>query len=233
VGEGELYMEVSNVCTICRKCHQVTELLLFLFAKSKSTNYSTQTDSELIELICKDSTLAFAALYNRYRHETYRYIITLVKVPELAEDLVQDVFIKIWDVRGRLEIRHNFRSYLFRICHNSAIDLNKRIAADRRLLDQVLNHWRMIAEAEPFTQEELLRYDKLVDEALNTLSPQRRKVYELCKKENKSYEEVARELDISPGTVKTHMKQTLSLLRSYIRKQADIPILIILLGKFF
>jgi len=52
----------------------------------------------------RDDTVAFEALYNRYRQETYRYILTVVKVPELAEDLVQDVFIKIWDNRARLVI---------------------------------------------------------------------------------------------------------------------------------
>jgi RNA polymerase sigma-70 factor (ECF subfamily) len=180
----------------------------------------------------RDDTAAFEALYNRYRQETYRYMLTVVKVPELAEDLVQDVFIKVWDVRARLDIRVDFRSYLFRICHNSAIDLNKRIAADRRLLDNVLKHWQLMAEAEPFTQEELLQYDNLVEEALGSLSPQRRRIYELCKKENKSYEEVARELNISANTVKTHIKQTLALLRTYIRKNADVRILIILLGTF-
>jgi len=184
-------------------------------------------------LIAREDTLAFEALYNRYRHQAYRYILTLVKVPELAEDLVQDVFIKIWDVRGRLEINRDFRGYLFRMCHNSSIDLNKRIAADRRLLDSVLRHWQMMADAEPFTQEELLRYDKLVGEALSSLSPQRRKIYELCKIDNKTYDEVARELNISPNTVKTHIKQTLALLRTYIRKNADVRILIILVGTFF
>ena len=91
----------------------------------------------------------------------------------------------------------------------------------------------MMADAEPFTQEELLRYDKLVGEALNSLSPQRRKIYELCKIDNKTYDEVARELNISSNTVKTHIKQTLALLRTYIRKNADVRILIILVGTLF
>ena len=192
------------------------------------TNYSTHTDGDLLALLRKDNTLAFAELYNRYRHDMYRYILTLVKVPELAEDLVQDVFIKTWDIRKRLEIKQNFRSYLFRICHNSAVDMNKQIASNSQLFNQLLYHYKAIPALEHYTREELLQYDALVEEALNSLSPQRRKIYELCKKEKKSYEEVARELNISPNTVKAHISQTLSLLRSYISKHVHLSIIILL-----
>lgn len=175
--------------------------------------------------------MAFAELYSRYSHETYNYILTLVKVPDLAEDLVQDVFIKIWDVRERLEIKQNFRSYLFRICHNSAVDMNKKIASSRQLFNQLVYHYQVIPDLEHYSQEELLRYDSLVEEALNSLSPQRRRIYELCRKEKKSYEEVASELGISPNTVKAHVTQTLSLLRSYISKHTKLPLLILLMQK--
>lgn len=182
-------------------------------------------------LLCKDNTLAFAELYGRYRHEIYRYILTLVKVPDIAEDLVQDVFVKIWDVRMRLEIKQNFRSYLFRVCHNSAVDMNKQIASNRRLFDRLLYHYQATPDPEHYSQEALLHYDALVEKALNSLSPQRRRIYEMCKKEKKSYEEVASELGISPHTVKAHITQTLSLLRSYIAKHSNLSILILLVQK--
>jgi RNA polymerase sigma-70 factor (family 1) len=195
-------------------------------------NYSTHTDRDLLALLGKDNTLAFAELYSRYRHETYRYMVTLVKAPELAEDLVQDVFVKIWDVRKQLEIKHNFRSYLFRVCHNSAVDMNKQIASDHRLFDQLLYHYQVIPAPEQFSPEELLHYDALLEEALNTLSPQRRRIYELCKKEKKSYAVVARELGISPHTVKTHITQTLSILRTYISKHVHLFLVFLLIKKF-
>jgi RNA polymerase sigma-70 factor (family 1) len=186
----------------------------------------------LIALLRMNDTRALAGLYSRYRHEVYGYILTLVKVSDLAEDLVQDVFIKLWDVRERLEIKQNFRSYLFRVCHNSAVDMNKKIASSRRLFDHLIYHYQATLLLEPYSEEELLQYDALVEEALNALSPQRRKVYEMCKKEKKSYEEVARELNISVNTVKAHISQTLSFLRSYISKHAKLSVVILLLQKF-
>jgi len=176
---------------------------------------------------------AFGELYDRYRQDVYRYALALVKIPELAEDVVHDVFVKIWEIRHRLEIKQTFRSYLFRVCHNRAIDINKEIAANRNLVDQLLYHYRASHDSEgKYSQEELQRYDELVEEALNSLTPQRRKVYDMCKKEKKSYEEVARELEISPNTVKAHVSQTLALLRQYIRQHVNLSIVIIFLQKF-
>src|SRR3954471_18357839 len=102
----------------------------------------------MLELLRGNDTLAFAELYNRYRHEIFHYILTIVKVPDLAEDLVQDVFVKIWDIRHRLEVKQNFRSYLFRICHNSAVDMNKQIASSRALFNHLLYHYQSLSDLE-------------------------------------------------------------------------------------
>lgn len=112
------------------------------------------------------------------------------------------------------------------------MDMNKQIASSRQLLDQLLQHYQVIPELEHYSQKDLARYDALVEEALNSLSPQRRKIYELCKKEKKSYEEVAQELGISQHTVKAHITQALSLLRSYVSRHLSLAILALLMRKF-
>ena len=200
--------------------------------KQSSIIYSTLTDEDLLQLLRRNDAQAFADLYDRYRHELYSYILTIVKTAELAEDLVQDVFVKVWEARGRLEIRLNFRSYLFRMAHNGAIDMLKQIAASRKLFDQLLHHYQVLPDPEQQSPQELLQLDSLLEAALNSLSPQRRRIYELCKKEKKSYEEVARELNISVNTVKAHITQTLSFLRNYVVNRDNLPILILLVKKF-
>lgn len=198
-----------------------------------TSSNSVYDEEQLLGFLRTGDSAAFAELYHRYRNEVYGYGLTLVKVPEIAEDLVQDVFVKIWDVHHKLEIKQNFRSYLFRVCHNRAIDINKEIARKRHLLDQLIYHYQFLPEADPISAEELQRYDELVVEALDSLTPVRRMVYDLCKVEKKSYEEAARELGISPNTVKAHMSKILSLLRDYFRQHGKITIVLLLLEDFY
>lgn len=195
--------------------------------------YAAYAEGDLLQLLRSDDPQAFAELYERYRLDVYRYGLTIVKVPQQAEDLLQDTFIRLWDVRHRLEIKTGIRQYLLRICHNRAIDINKQVAVNRQLVDQLFNHYQDDSASLECSLVDLQRYDALVEEALSSLSPQRRRVYEMCKKEKKSYEEVARELQLSTNTVKAHMTQANALLREYIRKNARISILVLLLGKFF
>lgn len=196
------------------------------------SNYTTYSDGELLTLLRSDDQGAFAELYQRYRLDVYRYGLTIVKNPEQAEDLLHDTFISLWDIRQRLEIKTGLRQYLLRICHNRAIDMTKKIAANRQLVDQLFAYYQDETASLEHSQVDLQRYDALVEEALNSLSPQRRKVYELCRKEKKSYEEVARELNISINTVKAHVTQATLLLRDYISKNGRISILLLLLQKF-
>lgn len=188
---------------------------------------------QLLALLKAGDTLAFTELYNRYKQDIYRYGIAIVKLPYLAEDIVHDVFVKLWDGRQSINVHTQFRSYLLRICHNRSIDINKKIAADRELTNQLVHYVSSVREDEASSQEELQRYEDLVREALDTLTPQRRKIYEMCKTEKMTYEEVARELNISRHTVKTHISQTLSLLRTYIIRHGNVSLLLILVEKIF
>jgi RNA polymerase sigma-70 factor (family 1) len=183
----------------------------------------------LLAFLRNGNKLAFEEIYNRYNKHVYRYLISLINVPEFAEDLTHEVFIRVWDIREKLEIKDSFRGYLFRICHNKAADMVKKIAKERQLTNRLVHHYQSFSEAEHHTLKELERFDALVEEALNSLSPARRRVYELCKQQGKSYQEAAEILQISPNTVKEHMAQALSSLRSFVRDKGQFAVFILLL----
>lgn len=197
-------------------------------------SYSTYSDTELLVFLRDGDKLAFAEFYNRYHKPVYRYLISLVKVPEIAEDLVHEIFLKLWDIRQKLEIKENFKGYLFWMCHNKAADTTKKIAGERMLKNQLLLHYyQTLSTVETHTFEQLQRYDNLIEEALNSLSPQRRKVYELCKKQGKSYQEAANELQISTHTVKEHMSYALSALRDFLRHKGEFSLACIAMAQLF
>ena len=177
-------------------------------------------DEDLLALLRTNDKLAFAELYNRYHVRVYRYLEGIVKVPEQAEDLVHEVFLKLWEVREKLNVQRDFSSYLFRMCHNKACDVLRKTANDRNLRSKLLHYYETGVDIPEWSTADLHRYDNLVEEALNELTPARRKVYELCKKQGKSYAEAAHELNVSMNTVKDHMKFTLAQLRQFVQKHS-------------
>ena len=195
--------------------------------------YSSYSDEQLLMSLRNNDSQAFGAIYTRNYRDVYRYLLVLVKVPEKAEDLTHEVFLKIWESWERLTIERNLKSYLLRTAHNKAIDLMRKTATETTLLEQLLQHYKETTITESFNEAVQQQYDALVEEALNSLTPQRKKIYEMSKKEKKSYEEIARELNISSNTVKTHIYQIGTLLRNFIHEKIQFYIFLILALKLF
>lgn len=193
--------------------------------------YSTYDEDMLVSLLKTGSEEAFTEIYNRFHQPVYGYLLALVKSPEIAEDLLNEIFLKLWEIREKLDIRVSFSAYLFRICHNKAVDATKKIAGDHQLRDELMRYYQDFYSVSPWSREELYQYDVLEEQAFDSLSPQSRKVYELCRLQGKSYREVAEELQISPYTVKEHMSRALANLRSFLKEKGKIALILILLEK--
>jgi len=193
--------------------------------------YSTYDESMLLSLLKKGDEGAFTEIFNRFHRPIYGYLLSLVKSPEMAEDLVGEIFLKLWEIREKLEIRISFSSYIFRICHNKAADAKKKIAGEHKLRAELFRNYQDFCSVAPLSQKELYQYDLLEDQAFSSLSPQSRRVYELCRMQGKSYWEVAEKLQISPYTVKEHMSRALAHLRSFLKEKGKIALILILLEK--
>lgn len=225
-----LFVELKVHCILL----YYEKIVTFTVANQMEINsYSTYSDSELLVFLRAGDKKAFEEFYNRYHKPVYRYLVSLVKITEIAEDLVHEIFVKLWDIREKLVIKDNFKGYLFWMCHNKAADTTKKIATERILKDQLLLHYyQHLSTVENHTLEQMQRYDNLIEEALNSLSPQRRKVYELCKRQGKSYQEAAAELQISTHTVKEHMSCALAALRDFLRQQGEFSLALIVISRF-
>lgn len=174
---------------------------------------------------------AYMQVYNQYAAPIYIYILRFVKIPSVAEDVLQDVFMKIWEVRERIDPEGSFQAYLYRISRNSVFKLMKKVAADEVL------RLRIMQQLQQNTQDAELQvlwkqYEELLNEAINQLPPQRQKVFRLCREEGKTYEEAAAELGISRNTVKEHMVYSMKSIKDYFSRHQDIP-LAFLLALFF
>ena len=190
--------------------------------------YQAYTDTQLLELLGGGDETAFTELYNRYHGPLYHYLLHFVKSPGLAEDLVHEVFLKLWTIRNRLQVNTSLPAYLYRICHNMGLDALKKTARDRTLRREVLEWLEPAGE----TNTDITRQEQLLAAAVASLPPQRQKVFQLCRIEGKTYEEAARELGISRHTIKEHMVHSLKTLRGYVAAKDKLLLAFLLLQAF-
>lgn len=196
-------------------------------------SYGTYTDKQLLLMIGNNDQQAFAELYNRYHIGIYNYQSAFVKIPSLAEDLTQEVFMKIWEVRLRLEIHTSFAAYIYRVSRNVAIDAMKKIASDRELLNEVILYTQSCLPESAINQLQKKEDYFLYKQAIDSLSHQRKTVYLLCREEGKTYEEAAELLGISRHTVKEHMAESLRSLRHFLTEKAKTALLFAILFRIF
>lgn len=191
--------------------------------------YKNVLESELLIKVSTGDQKAFTELFERHQTLVYDFSIRLTRSKIQAEEIVQNVFIRIWVNRTNLVNIENFGAYLNRATRNHSYTVLKKLAAQANreveLTVQVIGGG---ANAEHLT----LYNDsaKILKTVVDTLPPQRKLVYELCHEKGLKYDEVAVKLNISSGTVHTHMKLALKTIRAHF-KQMDAMLIIFLLLK--
>ncbi|NLR68679.1 sigma-70 family RNA polymerase sigma factor [Chitinophaga varians] len=186
----------------------------------------------LLRMIQGDES-AFSSIYRHYHPSLYIYLLRFCKVPSLAEDLVHDVFLKIWEIRERINPQLSFSGYLYRIARNHVFKTISKLATDGQMREQL---YQQLAGIDPANSDEVVRtkeYERLFEEALSKLTAQRLKVFRLCRQEGKSYDEAAALLGISRSAVKKHMVLGMRFIEDYVYRHGDIFMAIWLVSAFY
>ncbi len=184
------------------------------------------SEYNLLQKLKKGDLKAYQQLYDRYHLQVYNWALKFVKIPAIAEDIVQDVFLKIWVIRERLNPQLSFPAFIYRICRNRAFSDLKKIAVSERLTLDVMEQFRSLKES----PEDLAiwnQYEVLLENAIRKLPKQRQKVFKLCRQGGKTYEEVAEELCISKNTVKEHMVMAVKNIREYFYQYGEVSFILI------
>ncbi|WP_029278347.1 RNA polymerase sigma factor [Pedobacter borealis] len=172
-------------------------------------------EQELLVKLGEGDEYAFEQLYLIYSPKIYRKILQLVKNTALAEELLQDVFVKIWEKRETLNNQKSFKSYLYTIAKNMVVDLFRKAALDRQMLEKFIVENTEFYYPFEHLEDMDVKSKLIVQRALDTLPPQRKRIYTLIKLEGKSYEEVAELLSISTSTINDHVVKATKSLRCY------------------
>ncbi|MCC6286257.1 MAG: RNA polymerase sigma-70 factor [Chitinophagaceae bacterium] len=162
----------------------------------------------------------FKWLFETYKTPLHDYIQSITKSHEVAEDITQEIFIRLWKKRNELTQIENIDYYIYRMARNESMDFFNKVALDARLSSELKK--RMSSSFNNVsTQMDSKEMSRLVQKGLSTLSPQRKLVYQLSRNQGLKLEEIARQLNLSVNTVKNHLIAALQQLREYLLQFSD------------
>jgi RNA polymerase sigma-70 factor (family 1) len=176
-------------------------------------------ETELLSRIAGGDERAFREVFDHYERYVFTFAQKITRSDSDAEEIVQDIFLKIWFARNQLLTIDNFGAYLNRVVRNHAFNLLRHEA----IVSKAKIELGLSTSDNDMGTQQMLDYKDtkdLLDKVVSRLPEQQRKVYLLCHIEGLKYDEVAARLKISPDTVHYHMKLALAKIREHFKRHA-------------
>lgn len=169
-------------------------------------------EKQIVLKVIEGNHNAFAELYDLYAERIYYFALKFVVSKEDAENVTQEVFVKLWETRERIDINLSLNSYLFTIARNTIFNNHRKRLNELAYLEHLgkyLEQNQVRLENEIIFNDIQARLEKLISE----LPPQRKKVFELSRKQGLSHKEISELLNISEKTIETHIRLALKTIR--------------------
>ncbi|MEQ9423496.1 MAG: RNA polymerase sigma-70 factor [Cyclobacteriaceae bacterium] len=178
------------------------------------------TSSEISGLINGDRC-CFQKVYEAYKDRVYYYALKLTRSDDLAEEITQDVFVKLWSNRSKIDLAYSFSSFVFRVTHNHAINILKRNTYEKVVKERITKSSIVYTND---TEDKVIykEYSNLMDRAIDLLPPKRKYIFNLSRTKGVSHDEIASEMGISKNTVKSQLVKATKSIRSYLVVHADL-----------
>jgi RNA polymerase sigma-70 factor, ECF subfamily len=190
--------------------------------------YQVQTpiSIDLIHQVAAGEHLAFEQFFFHYKSYVYSIALKFTHDEILAEEIVQDVFVRVWKYREKLSEVQDIDAWMRTVTRNRSLTELKRLAKDAQGKKEYFN-WQPTEWQSANSNGEST--DQLLQKAISRLTPQQQKVFELSFLEGMKREQIAELLDISPATVGVHLKLAARSVRAFLTNQSDLAILLLIL----
>jgi len=168
------------------------------------TSQQQYEEKKLLQELAAGDMNAYKSIYLQYDEVVYRLVLKYLRSADLAKDVSQDIFIKLWEKREQLTRVKHFKAYLLQIARNHAYDVLRAAGRSDIVKGEIARH---ALDHPGFFDDELLEkdYRAFIQRTIDSLPPRSREVFLLCREQAKSYEEVAAALGISRNVVRKHM----------------------------
>jgi len=189
--------------------------------------YSTYTEKDLLVLLKVGDNEAFTELYDRYHDGICQFVVKYLKSAELAEDICQNVFLKIWEQKEQSTHILEFGAYVFTIAKRQSLDFLKRAAVEQTAMSVILSNYKPVLntlEDDRQTNEYMI----FINKVLSNLPEQTQRVFRLCRQENKSYDEAAEILGISRHAIKKHMVRSMKVLKDAAEGEMGVTLSVLM-----
>ncbi len=183
-----------------------------------ATSYKEESDEVLMLAFCNGDDKAFDELVTRYSDKIVNYVYKYIRDYHRAEEISQEVFLRVFKVRDRYEVRAKFTTFIYRIALN--LSYNEVRDRNRRKTDPTdeFSDFKMKDTRTPEVLYERRETERIIHEEISNLKDKYRDVIILCDIEKNSYKEAARILDISVGTVQSRLSRGRMKLRQRLEK---------------
>lgn len=180
-------------------------------------------EKELLKLASSGNEKAFTYLFHQHKNKLFGYLFRLTNSQEITEDIIQDIFLKLWKDKSDLINIVQFDAYLFRMAKNQAINSFKNIARQTLLYAEYFD----TLSIEDYSTDNLLQFDetqKILNQIIETLPPQQKLVFKLSREQHLKHDEIAQMLNLSPNTVKNHIIQAINTIKQKLKYQAALSL---------
>jgi RNA polymerase sigma-70 factor (family 1) len=188
-----------------------------LFKHFRSSNTGEEASPSLHQRLSSGDEAAFRLFFQTHQSRLFTYIHNVVKSREIAEELVLDIFVKIWSAKEILSEVENVDAFLYRMAVNKSLDFLRAAAREKRLRSLLSEHMQHEPETEP-SNYELKEYTQTISQCLQMLTQQQQMVLNLSREEGLTHEQIAARLNLSKNTVKNHIVSALKNIRGFIKK---------------
>lgn len=179
-------------------------------------HFLEKIDKRTLSLLQRGDEKAFETIFWKYNPRVFNFISSLLYDKILAEDLTQNVFLKIWERHNDIQPEEGFEAYLFTIARNMVYKETEKRLISERFLDSIKQTDADRHVELDIDTESLKEY---IDELVEQLPPSRKKIYEMSRKQHLSNKEIAIQLSISEKTVETQIYRALHYLRSKLANE--------------
>lgn len=183
------------------------------------------SEKDLFYKVADGDEKAFEELFYAHHNKLGSYVYGWTKSLQLAEEIVQDVFLKIWLNREVLSKVENFDNYLYILSRNYTFNALRKIASEQLKRNEWAKHFEDDLDFDPDTASE--DYLPLLEKAILNLAPQQQKVFILKRRQGLKYDEIASQLNIAPETARKHLAAAQRNIIAYIRTNPQVLLLIL------